>query len=189
MSSTGSPPAPSFSLPPLTLVIGGARSGKSRIAERLVVGSGRPRVYIATAQPLDDEMQDRIAHHRHDRGPDWTTIEAPLNIDAALAACKPEFTILVDCATIWLSNALFSGGNLTNMCHDLVDSLCRSPAPIVIVSNEVGGGIVPENALARQFRDAQGRLNQMIAARADLVVAVMAGLPLVLKGTLPQGAL
>jgi len=178
-----------FSLPTLTLVIGGARSGKSRIAERLVTASGRPRLYIATAQAFDTEMRDRIIHHRRDRGPDWTTIEAPLNIAEALASCPPACTILLDCATLWLSNVLLAGLDVEESCHDLVDTLCKSPAPIVIVSNEVGWSIVPENALARQFRDAQGRLNQMIAARAGLVLGVMAGLPLPLKGTLPEGVL
>lgn len=189
MTKIGSPEVSTFSLPALSLVIGGARSGKSRIAESLVVHSGRPRTYIATAQAFDDEMRDRIARHRIDRGPDWTTIEAPLSIAEALAECKAEFTVLLDCATLWLSNIMLSGQDVAENCHILVDTLCKSPCPVVVVSNEVGWGIVPDNRLARDFRDAQGRLNQMIAARAGLVVGVMAGLPIVLKGQLPDGVL
>lgn len=189
MTSIGSPQASTFSLPALTLVVGGARSGKSRIAEQLVTATGRPRLYIATAQAFDDEMRDRIARHQVDRGPDWTTIEAPMNIAEALEKCKPKFTVLLDCATLWLTNILLDGQNIRETCNALVDTLCKSPAPVVVVSNEVGWGIVPENRLAREFRDAQGRLNQMIAARAGLVVGVMAGLPIVLKGDLPKGVL
>lgn len=168
-------------------MVGGARSGKSRIAEALVTGTGRPRVYIATAQAFDDEMRDRIAHHVLDRGPDWTTIESPTDLAGALATCSADATVLVDCATLWLSNIMLKDLNIEENTQHLIDTLSNSPAPVVIVSNEVGWGIVPENALARRFRDAQGRLNQMIAARAGLVVGVMAGLPFALKGTLPQG--
>ncbi|TGD64589.1 bifunctional adenosylcobinamide kinase/adenosylcobinamide-phosphate guanylyltransferase [Tabrizicola sp. WMC-M-20] len=189
MSAPGSLQPSTFSLPALSLVIGGARSGKSRLAERLVSASGRPRTYIATAQPFDAEMRDRIARHRDDRGPDWTTLEAPLDIASALAACDPAGAILLDCATLWLSNALLAGQNLDDATQALLDTLETSPAPVVIVSNEVGWGIVPENALARQFRDAQGRLNQKIATRARLVIGVMAGLPFTLKGSLPEGIL
>ena len=189
MSATGSLQPSTFSLPALTLVIGGARSGKSRLAERLITATGRPRTYIATAQPFDAEMQDRIARHRTDRGPDWATIEAPLDIAAALCGCDPGGAVLIDCATLWLTNVLLAGQDLDATSHNLVGVLANSPAPVVVVSNEVGWGIVPDNALARQFRDAQGRLNQMIAARSGLVVGVMAGLPFTLKGTLPEGTL
>ncbi|NEX47550.1 bifunctional adenosylcobinamide kinase/adenosylcobinamide-phosphate guanylyltransferase [Rhodobacter sp. ETT8] len=178
-----------FSLPALTLVIGGARSGKSRLAERLVTATGRPRCYIATAQAFDAEMQARIDQHRTDRGPDWQTLEAPTDIATALAACDPGSAILIDCATLWLSNHLLAGHDLDAAGTTLVQALTTHAAPIVIVSNEVGWGIVPENALARQFRDAQGRLNQQIAARAGSVIGVMAGLPFALKGALPQAAL
>ncbi|MDO8882629.1 MAG: bifunctional adenosylcobinamide kinase/adenosylcobinamide-phosphate guanylyltransferase [Pseudotabrizicola sp.] len=183
----GSVSASTFSLPALTLVIGGARSGKSRIAETLVTATGRPRTYIATAQAFDTEMRDRITRHLTDRGPGWTTIEAPLDIATALAGSDPAGTILLDCATLWLSNVMLAGHNVDRACQALLETFATSPAPIVIVSNEVGMGIVPENALARHFRDAQGRLNQNIAARAGLVVGVMAGLPFALKGTLPEG--
>ena len=144
---------------------------------------------MATAQAFDDEMRARIDRHRLDRGEDWITIEAPLNIAEALASCKPKFTVLLDCATLWLSNALLAGQDLDAACQHFVDAVTTCPAPVIVVSNEVGWGIVPDNALARQFRDAQGRLNQMLAAQAGLVVGVMAGLPIVLKGNLPEGAL
>lgn len=189
MPATGSLQPSTFSLPALTLVIGGARSGKSRLAERLVTATGRPRLYIATAQAFDDEMRSRIDQHQTDRGPDWTTVEAPLDIAAALGQCNPAGAILLDCATLWLTNVLLADQDLDAACQDLLQALASSPAPIVVVSNEVGWSIVPDNALARRFRDAQGRLNQMIAARAGLVVGVMAGLPILLKGTLPEGVL
>lgn len=189
MSPTGSLFPSTFSLPALTLVVGGARSGKSRLAERLVTATGRPRTYIATAQAFDAEMRSRIDQHRTDRGPDWTTLEAPLDIAAALRGCNPAGAILLDCATLWLSNTLLADQDLDDASQRLIDALATSPAPVVVVSNEVGWGIVPENALARRFRDAQGRLNQMIAARAGLVVGVMAGLPIVLRGNLPEGLL
>ena len=173
------------SLPPLTLVIGGARSGKSAFAEGLVTGSGRPRRYIATAEAWDDEMRDRIARHRADRGTGWITVEAPLDLVAALAAVRAEEAVLVDCATLWLTNHLLADHDIAAETGRLLAALSACPAPVVIVSNETGWGIVPENALARRFRDEQGRLNQRLAAEADLVVAVMAGLPMVLKGRLP----
>lgn len=173
-------------LPPLSLVTGGARSGKSAFAERLVRLAPAPHGYIATAEAWDDEMRDRIARHRQDRGPDWHTIEAPLDLPGALD--QAEGAVLIDCATLWLTNHLLAGHDPDDATAGLLATLGRHPAPVVIVSNEVGWGIVPDNALARRFRDAQGRLNQQLAAQADLVVAVIAGLPLALKGNLP-GAL
>ncbi len=173
------------SLPPLTLVIGGARSGKSAFAERLLVQSGRPRRYIATAEAWDDEMRDRIARHRLDRGGNWTTVEAPHDLPAALAEAHPQEAVLIDCATLWLTNHLLADHDLAAKAAGLLAALATCPAPVVVVSNETGWGIVPENALARRFRDEQGRLNQRLAAKAALVVTVIAGLPLVLKGQLP----
>lgn len=187
MTSVGSLPVSTFSPPALTVVLGGARSGKSRIAERLVIMSGRPRLYLATAQAFDDEMNDRIQHHRKDRGEGWETLEAPLEVAPFLTKCQPEFTLLFDCATLWLSNHLLAGSDLDHEIDTLLAALTACPAPVVLVSNEVGAGIVPENALARRFRDEQGRLNQRLAAQAGLVVGVMAGLPFALKGELPQG--
>jgi adenosylcobinamide kinase / adenosylcobinamide-phosphate guanylyltransferase len=172
-------------LPPLSLVIGGARSGKSAYAERLVRATARPRRYIATAEAWDDEMRARIARHQLDRGTDWLTVEAPLALATALAAAGAEEVVLIDCATLWLTNHLLADHDLRDVAEGLSSALAACAAPVVIVTNEVGWGIVPENALARRFRDAQGRLNQQLAASAGLVVTVIAGLPLALKGTLP----
>lgn len=180
---TGSPPRNILS--PLTLVVGGARSGKSAFAEGLVTGSGRPRRYIATAEAWDEEMRDRIARHRADRGEAWTTVEAPLDLCGALAQAMPQEVVLVDCATLWLTNHLLAEHDLALETSHLLAALAHCAAPVVIVSNETGWGIVPENALARRFRDEQGRLNQRLAAQSDLVVTVIAGLPMVLKGQLP----
>lgn len=173
------------SLPRLSLVVGGARSGKSAFAEGLLVASGRPRRYIATAEAWDDEMRERIAFHRHDRGGDWTTVEAPLDLTAALATARADETVLIDCATLWLTNLLLAERDIPAATEGLIASLSVCTAPVVVVSNEVGWGIVPDNALARRFRDEQGRLNQRLAREAGLVVTVIAGLPMVLKGVLP----
>jgi adenosylcobinamide kinase/adenosylcobinamide-phosphate guanylyltransferase len=172
-------------LAPLNFVLGGARSGKSRFAEGLIAATGRPRRYIATAQALDAEMRARIDQHQLDRGDGWRTTEAPLNLVNALAQVSADEAVLIDCATLWLSNHLLADHDLDAESQNLLAALSACPAPVVIVSNEVGFGIVPDNALARRFRDAQGRLNQQLAAQADLAVLVVAGLPMVLKGTLP----
>jgi adenosylcobinamide kinase / adenosylcobinamide-phosphate guanylyltransferase len=174
----------SLAISRLSLVIGGARSGKSRFAETLVTGTGLARIYVATAGAWDDEMRDRIARHKADRGAGWTTIEAPIDVAAALAAATTQDVVLLDCATLWLTNHLLAGADLDHKTNGLLAALATCAAPVVVVSNEVGWSIVPDNALARQFRDAQGRLNQRLAAQADTVVAVMAGLPIALKGTL-----
>lgn len=169
----------------LSLVLGGARSGKSRLAEGLVIASGQAPIYLATAQAWDDEMAARIAAHRDGRGPLWRTVEVPRELPAALAAAAAGEAVLVDCATLWLTNAMLAGADLAAEEAALAAALAACRAPVVVVSNEVGMGIVPDNALARAFRDAQGRLNQRLAAAADLVVFVAAGLPMVLKGRLP----
>jgi adenosylcobinamide kinase/adenosylcobinamide-phosphate guanylyltransferase len=171
-------------LPGLTLVLGGARSGKSRLAESLVTSSARPRHYIATAEAWDDEMRARIAQHQSDRGPDWVTWNAPRDVPAVMAQIPAGHAVLLDCATLWLTNHLLAGADIATETAALLAALAACASPVVVVSNEVGWGIVPENALARAFRDHQGRLNQMIAAEAGLVVGVMAGLPFALKGTL-----
>jgi adenosylcobinamide kinase/adenosylcobinamide-phosphate guanylyltransferase len=172
-------------LPALSLVVGGARSGKSRLAEGLVTATRCPRHYIATAEAWDDEMHSRIAQHQADRGPDWVTWNAPRDVPAVLAQIPGHAVALLDCATLWLTNHLLAEADIAAETTSLLTALATCPAPVVVVSNEVGWGIVPENALARAFRDHQGRLNQQLAAQAGLVVAVMAGLPMVLKGTLP----
>jgi adenosylcobinamide kinase/adenosylcobinamide-phosphate guanylyltransferase len=166
-------------------VFGGARSGKSAFAESLIITTGRRRVYIATAEAWDDEMRDRIAAHRLDRGDGWETVDAPLDLAGALATIPADAAVLVDCATLWLTNHMLAEHDLAVETERLLTAFAACAAPVVVVSNEVGWGIVPDNALARRFRDAQGRLNQQMAAQADLVVGVMAGLPFALKGRLP----
>ncbi len=172
-------------LPRLSLVLGGAACGKSAFAESLVTQASAKPTYIATSQVFDDEMAAKVAAHRSMRGENWTTIEEPLDIAAALAIAPKDVPVLVDCATLWLTNVILGEHDLDAQTATLFEALSTARQPIVIVSNETGQGIVPENALARRFRNAQGRLNQDLAARADLVVAVMAGLPMVLKGQLP----
>jgi adenosylcobinamide kinase/adenosylcobinamide-phosphate guanylyltransferase len=163
----------------LTLVLGGARSGKSRHAESLITAGPPPWVYVATAEPLDDEMTARIAAHRARRGAGWCDVEAPRELAAALAGIHDA--ALVDCLTLWLSNLMLADADIEAEAVRLESALASMAAPVVLVSNEVGFGIVPDNPLARRFRDAQGRLNQRIAARADRVVLMVAGLPLVVK--------
>ncbi len=174
-------------LPRVTLVLGGARSGKSRHAEALVDsalagGLYEGALYVATAEPLDAEMEARIAQHRARRGDGWRTVEAPLDLAAALAAHDdPAHPVLVDCLTLWLSNLMGAGRDIDAETAALAACLQDRAGPVVLVSNEVGLGIVPDNALARAFRDHAGRLNQAVAAVADRVVFVAAGLPVVLK--------
>jgi adenosylcobinamide kinase/adenosylcobinamide-phosphate guanylyltransferase len=167
-------------LPRVSLVLGGARSGKSRYAEALVEAAGGG-VYLATAELLDPEMEDRVRRHRERRGKRWTTLEEPLEIVAALVGEAAARPVLVDCLTLWLANLIAAGRDVERETDALVDALPRCGGPVVFVANEVGLGIVPENALARRFRDDAGRLNQRIAARAERVVFMAAGLPLVLK--------
>ena len=169
----------------LTLILGGAASGKSVFAEDLVVSTGKNRVYLATSQVFDEEMRQKVDRHLEQRGGGWTTIEEPLDLRPVLSSLSSDQVCLVDCATMWLSNHLLAETDLGAVQTDLLKALRACPAQIVIVSNEVGHGIVPDNALARRFREAQGRLNIALAAQADLVVQVTAGLPLVLKGQLP----
>jgi adenosylcobinamide kinase/adenosylcobinamide-phosphate guanylyltransferase len=170
----------------LSLILGGASSGKSAYAEGLCAASGRPRAYLATAEARDAEMAARIARHRAARGGGWRNVEAPRDAAGALRGARPEEVVLLDCATLWLSNVMLDGGaDLGAEVEGLLAALAACRAPCVVVSNEVGLGIVPDTALGRRFRDAQGALNQRIAARAGLVVLVAAGLPLVLKGAAP----
>jgi adenosylcobinamide kinase/adenosylcobinamide-phosphate guanylyltransferase len=170
-------------LPPVTLILGGARSGKSTYAERLAEGRPGACVYLATAQAGDGEMAERIALHRARRGARWTTHEEAVDLAGALArTSKADSAVVVDCLTLWVSNVMHAELDVENECERLCAALPGLPGPVILVSNEVGLGIVPDNALARRFRDAAGRLNQAVAAVADRVVFVAAGLPLVLKG-------
>lgn len=165
----------------LTLVLGGARSGKSRHAEALASSCPPPWTYLATAQAFDGEMRERIAEHRSRRDARWLTGEAPLDLVGSLAAAPDGRPVLIDCLTLWLNNVMLANGDLDAECAALVAALAMPRGPWFAVSNEVGLGIVPDNALARRFRDAQGRLNQMVAARADSVTLMVAGLPMVVK--------
>jgi adenosylcobinamide kinase/adenosylcobinamide-phosphate guanylyltransferase len=174
-------------VPKLTFVIGGARSGKSRYGESVIATLPPPWhppwTYVATAEALDAEMAERIAAHRARRGSNWRTIEAPRDLAAALRPCTTT-PILVDCLTLWLSNHLLADADIGLEMVRLEDALAAAKTPIVLIANEVGSGIVPDHALGRKFRDLQGVLNQRMAARADRVVLVVAGLPLALKGSL-----
>jgi adenosylcobinamide kinase/adenosylcobinamide-phosphate guanylyltransferase len=169
----------------VTLVLGGARSGKSAFAERLVRDSGLARAYVATATAGDDEMAARIAHHRDARGTGWRTIEEPLTIAQAIEReAAADRAVLVDCLTLWLSNLLETGRDIAAETAKLTAALCGAPhgrGLVVLVSNEIGMGLVPDTPLGRAFRDAQGRLNQTVAQAADNVAFVAAGLPLWLK--------
>lgn len=172
-------------LPPLAFILGGAASGKSKFAESLVISTGQPRIYVATAQAFDAEMAAKVAAHKTQRGADWTTIEEPLEVATLIPHQPRGAVVLIDCATLWLTNVLLADRDPEAESATLIAALTRAPCPVVVVSNEVGLGIVPDNALSRRFRAAQGRFNQSLAAEADLVVNVIAGLPQVLKGTLP----
>ncbi len=166
----------------LTLVLGGARSGKSRYAESLVTALPAPWIYVATAEACDTEMAERIAAHQARRGAGWRTLETRRDVVGALAAHRTT-PLLVDCLTLWLANALLASADVDAEIEHLEVALEQAAAPLVLVANEVGFGIVPDNALGRRFRDLQGLLNQRIAARADRVVLVVAGLPLTIKGS------
>jgi adenosylcobinamide kinase/adenosylcobinamide-phosphate guanylyltransferase len=165
-----------------TLVLGGARSGKSRYAESLIRSLPPPWTYIATAEAGDEEMAARIEAHRARRGAEWRTVEAPRDLAAALAACA-KMPVLIDCLTLWLSNLMLAEADIDAEIERLEQALARAAAPVVLVANEVGSGIVPDYPLGRRFRDLQGSLNQRMAAGADRVVLMVAGLPLALKGT------
>ena len=166
---------------PLILITGGARSGKSRRAEaRARAFAGRP-VYIATAEALDAEMNQRIENHRARRGSDWIEREVPLDLVPALIETDGGGARLVDCLTLWLSNLLHAERDWTKAISHLADGLSRQQSPVIMVTNEVGSGIVPDNALARVYRDAAGHMNQMMADIADEVEFVVAGLPMKFK--------
>jgi len=165
----------------IILITGGARSGKSRIAEDRVLQLGRPAQYIATAQAWDDEMRARIAEHQARRGAEWMTTAEPLDLLAALAATDGKGPRLVDCLTLWLTNLMLGDHDWRKAGQDLLAALPHQHSPVVFVTNEVGMGIVPDNALARAFRDAAGTLNQWVASAADEVILAVSGLPLKVK--------
>ncbi len=163
------------------LVLGGARSGKSRHA--LAAGSRLqgPHIFIATAQAYDSEMTERIQKHREERDGHWRTVESPIGLAHTIASLDGG-TILIDCCTLWLSNVMLAERDISSETAALIDSIASATSNVVLVSNEVGSGIVPETKLGRDFRDEQGRLNQRLAEIADTVELVVAGIPLRLKG-------
>jgi adenosylcobinamide kinase/adenosylcobinamide-phosphate guanylyltransferase len=166
----------------VTLILGGARSGKSRYAQRLVEAAAACGTYCATAEARDAEMAARIAAHRAQRGPFWHTVEEPLALATTIAATASSARpLLVDCLTLWLSNLLLAGKPVADEAAALGRAMRLAAGPVVLVANEVGMGLVPETPLGRRFRDAAGGLNQEVATLADRVVFVAAGLPLVLK--------
>ncbi len=172
--------------PKVMLITGGARAGKSRYAERLLSARPARHAVIATATAGDAEMAERIARHRAERDATWETIEQPISVRAAIRnAARPDRIVLIDCLTLWISNLMAEQRDIEVEVQGLVGTLKIAAGPVVIVSNEVGLGIVPDNALARAFRDNLGRANQLVAAASEVVVFMAAGLPLVLKGTLP----
>ena len=167
---------------PHILVLGGQRSGKSRFAEDLVMRSGKRPVYVATATAGDGEMAERIAAHRVRRGPEWTVIEEPLELSAALThSAGEDGAVLIDCLTLWLANIIEAGRDVDGETETLLGALARIAAPVVIVSNDVGSGVIPANALARRYADALGTLNQRVAAAVGRVVLMAAGQPLIVK--------
>ena len=169
--------------PGAVLVLGGARSGKSAFAERLVAETGLSRHYIATGRAFDDEMRERIARHREDRGDGWHTHEEPLALAARIAdVARADRAVLVDCLTLWVTNLMLEERDIAAECSGLLEALRQAPGRIVLVSNEVGLGIVPENRMAREFRDHAGRLHQKVAALVPEVYFIAAGLPLKMKG-------
>ena len=164
------------------LILGGARSGKSAYAQKLAEAHGAQRVYLATATAGDEEMAARIARHRQDRGPGWTTLEEPLEIAAALVThAQGDRAVVVDCLTLWLSNLMLAGRDPGPAVATLADAIQALSGPAVLVSNEVGMGLVPDDKLGREFRDWQGRANREIGAACDAVIFVAAGFPVQLK--------
>jgi adenosylcobinamide kinase/adenosylcobinamide-phosphate guanylyltransferase len=165
------------------LVLGGARSGKSRYAQAVAEAAGGRLVFVATAQAFDDEMTDRIRRHREDRDARWTTVEAPLDVAGAIYAADGEdVVVLVDCLTLWASNLLLGEEDADARLAALLDAIASARGQVVLVANEVGLGIVPDNALARRFRDLAGTINQRVAAVVDRVHMTVAGIPIVVKG-------
>ena len=174
--------SPKPARPRSCLVLGGARSGKSRYAQRLAEGSGRDLVFIATSTAWDDEMRDRIAAHRRERDARWRTVEEPLALAEVLETqAVPGSVVLVDCLTLWLSNLMLGDHPVAQAMDRLAGAVAESRGAVILVSNEVGAGLVPDTPLGRAFRDQQGRLNQLVAERCDAAVLLVAGLPVLLK--------
>lgn len=173
-------------LPSITLVTGGAASGKSSFAEALVTSAELACVYLATARVKDAEMAAKVAAHIDARGDGWRSVDASADLSAALEGLQPGEVALLDCATMWLTNEMMAGRDLAAVAGDLADLLSDLPCPVVVVTNEIGHGIVPADALSRAYREAHGKMNQALARRADWVFGVMSGLPFSLKGPDPR---
>ncbi len=170
------------SIPRSLLVLGGARSGKTRYALMRAESAGLRRIYAATAAAWDDEMRARVAHHKAERDASWTTLEEQLELPRLIGReAKPDAILLIDCLTLWLTNIMLAERDCDAECEKLRDAVRDAGGPLILVSNEVGLGIVPDNAMARRFRDLQGRLNQQIASACAEVVFIAAGLPMTLK--------
>ena len=170
----------------ITLILGGTSSGKSAWAERYVLEQGQKVGYIATAQAFDAEMKEKIAQHRQRRGDEWTTREEPVNIISCFDAFPAEQPILLDCATLWLSNLMLAEKNIAAESSAFIDYLHNYTGKLVIVSNEAGLSVIPHTPIGRDFQKAQGQLNQQLASVANRVVFVVSGLPLLLKGKLER---
>ena len=170
--------------PRLALVTGGAASGKSAFAEQLAAGSSCRPVYLATAEPRDAEMRQRIAAHIRRRDQRWSTVETTVELRPILASFGPDRTVLLDCATMWLSNRFEAGPGRLRPAHEFLEALDAAKCPIIVVSNELGSGVVSVSKPTRRFVTEQGLLNQAVAQRADLVAVVISGIPWVLKGEL-----
>ena len=173
-------------LPHLTLILGGASSGKSEYAEMLVLNSGKRPVYLATATPGDQEMADRIAVHRSRRGENWRLVEAPLGADLVISRCAADEVLLFECATFWLLNQVSGTGAPPTALDELLSALHNSPCPTIVVSNEISLGVVPQDSVTREFLNLHGMVNRLLANLADTVLFVTAGLPMALKGQIPQ---
>ena len=168
----------------LTFLVGGARSGKSSLALRLAAESGRPVVFVATSEPRDEEMTARIQRHRAERAPEWSTVEAPRDLAGALGAAPEEACVVLDCVTLWTSNALAAGWSdeaVAEVAAEVARLAAARTAPTVVVSNEVGLGVVPDTPLGRRYRDVHGRVNAIFAAAAERACLVVAGRALELR--------
>ncbi len=170
-----------MSHPWVSLVLGGARSGKSRYAEDTITALPPPWTYVATAEAWDEEMRERIEQHKARRGAGWRTLEAPLALAQALQRAPAAQPLLIDCLTLWLTNLLMAEADIEGETAALEEMLRKRQAPTLLVGNEVGLGIVPENALARRFRDEAGRLHQRLAGGSGSVIFMVAGLPMTVK--------
>ncbi|MEZ5691932.1 MAG: bifunctional adenosylcobinamide kinase/adenosylcobinamide-phosphate guanylyltransferase [Rickettsiales bacterium] len=171
-------------MPKITFIIGGARSGKSWHAEQIAISRGKKKIYIATAEPIDEEIKNRILLHQKRRGSEWITTESPIELPKQVEnLSNSDNLLLIDCLTLWINNLLYNNKNVTRYTNNLIESLKKTQSDVIIVSNEVGIGITPDNQIARQFRDYAGILHQQIAEISNSVILMVAGIPMVIKDT------